>query len=48
MEFRIAASGLLSAVINAMLAWCTHAWYFEVLAFVSICVCIFGYAYMDK
>lgn len=48
MEFRIAASGLLSAVVNAMLAWWTHAWYFEVLAIVSIGICIFGYAYMDK
>ncbi len=48
MESKIAASGLFSAIANAMFAWCTHAWYFEVLAIVSICVCVFGYAYMDK
>jgi len=48
MEARLAAIGLIVGIISAVLAWCSHAWYFEVTTFISLCISVFGYAYMDK
>jgi hypothetical protein len=48
MEERLAVIGLIVGVISAILAWCSHAWYFEVITLISMCVSVFGYAYMDK
>lgn len=48
MEARLAAIGLMVSVVSAVLAWCSHAWYFEVITLISMCISVFGYAYMDK
>ena len=48
MEERLAVIGLIVSAISAILAWCSHAWYFEVITLISMCVSVFGYAYMDK
>lgn len=48
METRLAVIGLMVGAISAILAWCSHAWYFEVITIISLCISVFGYAYMDK
>lgn len=48
MEARLAVIGMMVSIISAILAWCSHAWYFEVTTVISLCVSVFGYAYMDK
>lgn len=48
LECRICGIGLAIGIINAICAWCSHAWYFEVLAIIGILIAVFGYAYMNK
>lgn len=48
LESRICGIGLAIGMISAVCAWCSHAWYFEVLAIIGILIAVFGYAYMDK
>ena len=48
LESRIAVIGLIIAAISAVLAWCTHALFLEILTIVFAMVALFGYAYMDK
>lgn len=48
LEYRITKIGLLLAIICGMLAWITHAWYYELFTFIGIITTVFGYAYMDK
>ena len=48
LEYRIAKIGLILAGICGVLAWITHAWYYELSAFICIGITVFGYAYMDK
>lgn len=48
LEYRIAKIGLVLAGICSLLAWITHAWYYELSTFICIGITVFGYAYMDK
>ena len=48
LEYRIAKIGLVLTGICGILAWITHAWYYELLTFICISITVVGYAYMDK
>ena len=48
MEFRVCMIGLISGIVCAMLAWLTHAWYYEVGAILGILLTAFGSAYLDN
>lgn len=47
MEIRICMIGLIGGIICAVLAWLTHAWYYEVGAILGVLLATFGSAYLD-